>query len=150
MTKTRACTSTRRRTAGESSALRSATDMPVMNERYDGKRGSTQGERNENNPALNATATPSDCPTCYLVSPSTSEWAASLSQGRGPSASPVILPSRSTMKLVGRARTPYVLATSIFESSAIGNVNLCWAMKGGTTLGLESSETATMTNPCPS
>jgi len=37
--------------------------MPVMNERYDGKRGSTHGERNENNPALNATATPSDCPT---------------------------------------------------------------------------------------
>src|SRR3989442_7402388 len=51
------------------------------------------------------------------------------------------------MKLVGSARTPYVLATSIFESSAMGNVSLCWAMKGGTTLGLESSETPTITNP---
>jgi hypothetical protein len=34
--------------------------MPVMNERYDGKRGSTHGDRKEKSPAENATRTPSD------------------------------------------------------------------------------------------
>jgi hypothetical protein len=34
--------------------------MPVMNEMYDGKSGSTHGERNEKSPALKATKTPTD------------------------------------------------------------------------------------------
>ena len=34
--------------------------MPVMNDRYDGKSGSTQGERNEKSPAEKATRTPRD------------------------------------------------------------------------------------------
>jgi hypothetical protein len=33
--------------------------MPVTNERYEGKRGSTQGERKEKRPAVNATDRPS-------------------------------------------------------------------------------------------
>jgi hypothetical protein len=37
-----------------------STDIPVMNERYDGKSGSTHGERNEKRPAENATRTPRD------------------------------------------------------------------------------------------
>ena len=37
--------------------------MPVMNERYEGNSGSTQGERNEKSPAENATAIPRDSPT---------------------------------------------------------------------------------------
>src|SRR5947207_12405946 len=48
------------RIAPERSAVRSATDMPVMNDRYDGKSGSTHGDRNEKSPELNATATPRD------------------------------------------------------------------------------------------
>src|SRR2546422_10686651 len=54
------CNSTRRRAAGPRSAVRSATDIPVMNEMYEGKRGSTQGERNEKSPALKDTATRSE------------------------------------------------------------------------------------------
>jgi hypothetical protein len=36
--------------------------MPVINERYEGKRGRTQGDRKEKSPAPNATATPIDSP----------------------------------------------------------------------------------------
>jgi hypothetical protein len=33
----------------------SSTDIPVMNDKYDGNSGKTQGERNENVPPRNAT-----------------------------------------------------------------------------------------------
>src|SRR2546427_445830 len=92
----------RRLTRADSSPVRSATDIPVMNDRYEGKSGSTHGDRNEKSPALNETATPTDSPMAYLSSPSISEWDASLSHARGPSASAVRLPFRSTMKLEGR------------------------------------------------
>jgi len=36
-------------------ALSSSTDIPVINERYEGKRGNTQGDKKENAPAVNAT-----------------------------------------------------------------------------------------------
>src|SRR5262245_43364357 len=52
--------STRRRIAAVRSFDRSATDLPVMKDRYDGNSGSTHGDRNENNPALKATRTPTD------------------------------------------------------------------------------------------
>src|SRR5262245_54894813 len=54
--------STRRRMAAVRSLERSATDMPVMNDRYDGNSGSTHGDRNENSPALKATRTPTELP----------------------------------------------------------------------------------------
>src|SRR5947207_12542401 len=50
---------TRRRASAVRSACRSATDMPVTNERYEGKSGRTHGERNEKSPAVNATTIPS-------------------------------------------------------------------------------------------
>src|SRR5262249_31049312 len=59
ITKVTACSITRRRTADVRSALRSDTDIPVTKDRYEGKSGSTHGDRNENSPALNATTTPS-------------------------------------------------------------------------------------------
>ena len=52
--------STRVRVAESTSPARRSTDIPVMKERYDGNSGRTHGERNENSPAENATATPSD------------------------------------------------------------------------------------------
>src|SRR5215470_10442921 len=55
-----ACVNTRRRMAAVRSFERSATDMPVMNDRYDGNRGSTHGDRNEKSPALKATRTPTE------------------------------------------------------------------------------------------
>src|SRR5216684_6176112 len=58
-TKAMACSITRRRAAAVRSALRSDTDMPVTKDRYEGNSGSTQGDRNENSPAVNATTTPS-------------------------------------------------------------------------------------------
>jgi hypothetical protein len=36
-------------------ALSSSIDTPVMNDKYDGKSGKTQGDKNESVPALNAT-----------------------------------------------------------------------------------------------
>jgi len=36
-------------------ALSSSIDIPVMNAKYDGKSGKTQGDKNESVPALNAT-----------------------------------------------------------------------------------------------
>src|SRR5262245_42915524 len=57
-TKVTACSSTRRRAAAVRSVDRSATDMPVMKDKYDGNSGRTQGERKEKSPALNATTTP--------------------------------------------------------------------------------------------
>src|SRR5206468_9740615 len=77
----------------------------------------------------------------------TSPCAAALSHERGPSATPVIVPSRSITKLDGSARTPYVSATTIFGSSAIGKLNLCALTKGDTFLGSLSSEIATSTKP---
>ena len=38
-------------------ALSSSIDIPVMNAKYDGKSGNTQGDKNEKAPALNATKT---------------------------------------------------------------------------------------------
>src|SRR5439155_380179 len=57
-TKANAWISTRRRAAGERSAVRSATDMPVMNETYEGNRGSTHGDRKENSTAVHEAALP--------------------------------------------------------------------------------------------
>ncbi len=54
------CRSTRVRAPAVTSLVRRSTDIPVMNDRYDGKSGSTQGERNEKSPAEKATRTPSD------------------------------------------------------------------------------------------
>src|SRR5215468_82873 len=54
------CSSTRERVPASTSPASRSTDMPVMKDRYDGNSGSTQGERNENSPAENATSTPSD------------------------------------------------------------------------------------------
>src|SRR3989304_1256491 len=53
---------TRPRDPALTSAARRSTDIPVMNEREDGKRGSTQGDRKDSSPAPNATATPRDSP----------------------------------------------------------------------------------------
>src|SRR5215470_5891987 len=50
----------RDRSDTETSEASRSTDIPVTNERYDGKSGSTHGERNEKSPAENATSTPSD------------------------------------------------------------------------------------------
>src|SRR2546426_343739 len=64
----------RRLLRADSSPVRSATDIPVMNDRYDGKSGSTHGDRNEKSPALNETATPTDSPMATSAAPrSTSE-----------------------------------------------------------------------------
>src|SRR6188474_991687 len=52
--------STRVRVAESTSPASRSTDIPVMKERYDGNSGRTHGERNENSPAENATATPRD------------------------------------------------------------------------------------------
>src|SRR5262245_3176244 len=68
-TKASAFRRTRRRAALSRSSVRAEIDMPVMNERYEGKRGSTQGERNEKSPALRATAMPRDSPTISAPRP---------------------------------------------------------------------------------
>jgi hypothetical protein len=48
------CPRTLRR-SGAPAAWSWSTDIPVMNERYEGKRGSTQGDRKEKSPPANAT-----------------------------------------------------------------------------------------------
>jgi hypothetical protein len=48
------------RAAAVTSLASRSTDIPVMKERYEGKRGSTHGDRNEKSPAEKATRTPSD------------------------------------------------------------------------------------------
>src|SRR5262245_22858979 len=55
--------STRVRVPASTSRVRRSIDIPVMNERYEGKSGRTQGDRNENNPAENATSTVSELAT---------------------------------------------------------------------------------------
>src|SRR5215510_6500121 len=62
ITNVTAWVNTRRRIAVVRSFERSATDMPVMNDRYDGNSGSTHGDRNEKSPALKATRTPTELP----------------------------------------------------------------------------------------
>src|SRR5437867_9139256 len=52
--------STRPRVPASTSLASRSTDMPVMNERYEGNSGNTQGDRNESRPAENATSTPID------------------------------------------------------------------------------------------
>src|SRR5918992_2480212 len=42
--------------------LKSSKDTPAINERYDGTRGKTQGDKNDNNPAPKATMTESSTP----------------------------------------------------------------------------------------
>src|SRR5260370_26063473 len=59
--KARECRRIRPRVSAVTSSVRALTDIPVMNDRYDGKSGRTQGERNEKSPALKATKTPSEC-----------------------------------------------------------------------------------------
>src|SRR5262249_60271514 len=72
---------------------------------------------------------------------------AASSHDRGPSATPVTVPSRSITKLEGSARTPYFSATVIFGSSATGKLNLRALKNGGTFLGSVSRETAMSTKP---
>jgi len=78
---------------------------------------------------------------------STSECAASLSQWRGPMARAASVPLRSTMKLEGSARTPYVFASPIVGSSATRKVNWCRARNGFTTPAAASTDTATISKP---
>src|SRR5688572_26753943 len=55
-----ACSITRRRAAAVRSPVRSPTDIPVMNDRYEGNSGNTHGDRKEKSPALNATTMPTE------------------------------------------------------------------------------------------
>jgi hypothetical protein len=57
----------RERSDTETSEVSRSTDIPVTNERYEGKRGSTQGERNEKSPAEKATRIPSDSATRLAI-----------------------------------------------------------------------------------
>src|SRR5713101_9563743 len=61
--------STRPRSATSTCSRRRSTDMPVIKDRYEGKSGSTQGERNESSPAENATSTPVDSVTDLSSAP---------------------------------------------------------------------------------
>src|SRR5215467_7477080 len=61
------CKRMRERSKTETSEVSRSTDIPVTKERYEGKRGRTQGERNEKRPAENATTTPSDSATGRAV-----------------------------------------------------------------------------------
>src|SRR5262247_2018266 len=61
------CSRIRERSDADTSDASRSTDMPVTNERYDGKSGSTQGDRNEKSPAENATTMPRDSPTWLPV-----------------------------------------------------------------------------------
>src|SRR5215470_19993728 len=102
------CSSTRTRVPESTSAARRLTDIPVMNERYDGNKGRTNGERNDTSPAENATATPRDSVTspAYLSIDSKNSLAAGPSHSRGPLAKCARLPCRSMMKVDGSAHTP--------------------------------------------
>src|SRR5262249_37726934 len=53
----------RERRDPETPGVGRSTDTPARKERYEGKSGSTQGERNEKSPAENATSTSSDSAT---------------------------------------------------------------------------------------
>src|SRR5215813_15280312 len=70
----------------DASLVSRSTDMPVMKDKYDGKSGRTHGDRNENNPAENATRIPSDSPTrgLYWSSDSKNARAGGPSHSRGP------------------------------------------------------------------
>src|SRR6185295_18808591 len=110
--------STRVRVAESTSPARRSTDIPVMKDRYDGNSGRTQGERNENSPAENATATPRDSViAAYLSIDSKRSQAARPSHSRGPLAKWARFPWRSMMNVEGKAHTPYDAATDILGSS---------------------------------
>src|SRR4029434_878953 len=61
------CRRIRERSDTETSEVSRSTDIPVTNERYEGKSGSTQGERNEKSPAEKATRMPSDSATGLAI-----------------------------------------------------------------------------------
>jgi hypothetical protein len=61
------CRRIRERSDTETSEVSRSTDIPVTKERYEGKSGSTHGERNEKSPAEKATKIPSDSATGLAI-----------------------------------------------------------------------------------